>query len=43
MRVTLSDTNATGKVNVFTGICISRENFGIRSAFTLRNILDHIG
>ena len=43
MKVKLSDTNATGKSNTFTGICIQRQNAGIRSNFTLRNIVDNIG
>ncbi|XP_074596793.1 mitochondrial ribosomal protein L19 [Brevipalpus obovatus] len=43
LAVTVSDPNAVGKVSRFVGICILRENVGLRASFTLRNIVDREG
>lgn len=43
MAVTVSDPNAAGKLSKFVGICIMREEVGLRASFTLRNIIDREG
>ncbi|XP_059621411.1 large ribosomal subunit protein bL19m [Phlebotomus argentipes] len=43
MAVTSSDPHAAGKTSRFVGICIDRYFTGIRSAFILRNVIDHQG
>ncbi|XP_077301211.1 mitochondrial ribosomal protein L19 isoform X2 [Arctopsyche grandis] len=41
LAVKYSDRHAQGKTNRFVGICILRENCGLRAEFTLRNVIDH--
>ncbi|KAL7638721.1 UNVERIFIED_CONTAM: hypothetical protein RMT77_010254 [Armadillidium vulgare] len=43
MAVTVSDQNASGKLNRFVGICIQRDLTGLYSKFILRNVVDNIG
>ncbi|GAB0097968.1 39S ribosomal protein L19, mitochondrial [Sergentomyia squamirostris] len=43
MAVTTSDPHSTGKSNRFVGICIDRFYTGLRTAFILRNVIDHQG
>uniref|UniRef100_A0A2P2I584 Large ribosomal subunit protein bL19m n=2 Tax=Hirondellea gigas TaxID=1518452 RepID=A0A2P2I584_9CRUS len=43
MAVTINDPNATGRSSRFVGICIQRMNRGLKSNFTLRNVLDYQG
>jgi len=43
MAVTVSDPYAPGKVNRFVGICIHRDEYGLRHSFTLRNNVDGLG
>lgn len=43
LAVTISDPHAPGKISRFVGICISREGYGLRACFTLRNIVEHEG
>lgn len=43
LAVTVSDLYAPGKVNRFVGICIRRDNYGLRHTFTLRNTIDGLG
>lgn len=43
LSVTVSDPNAAGKVSKFVGICILREDVGLRATFTLRNNIDREG
>lgn len=43
MAVTTSDPHSEGKTNRFVGICIDRQNCGLRAKFVLRNVIDHIG
>ncbi|XP_064088805.1 large ribosomal subunit protein bL19m-like [Macrobrachium nipponense] len=43
MAVTVSDPNASGKLNRFVGICIQRGGTGLRAWFILRNVVDHQG
>lgn len=41
--MTVSDPYANGKVNRFVGICIHRDEYGLRHSFTLRNVIDGLG
>lgn len=41
--MTVSDPYAPGKTNRFVGICIHRDNYGLRHSFTLRNCVDGVG
>ncbi|XP_013788380.1 39S ribosomal protein L19, mitochondrial-like [Limulus polyphemus] len=43
MAVTVSDPCAPRKQNRFVGICIIREGHGLRSFFTLRNVVNNQG
>ncbi|XP_063697039.1 large ribosomal subunit protein bL19m [Culicoides brevitarsis] len=43
LAVTTSDPHAEGKTNRFVGICIDKERCGLRTEFTLRNVIDHQG
>ncbi|XP_021948611.1 39S ribosomal protein L19, mitochondrial isoform X2 [Folsomia candida] len=43
MSVTVSDVNAPGKTTTFVGICMQREFTGLKSNFTLRNVVDGMG
>nr|CAG4638780.1 EOG090X0F2L [Cyclestheria hislopi] len=43
MAVTVSDPNATNKLNRFVGICIQRGGTGLRAWFILRNVVDKQG
>ncbi|CAH1800016.1 unnamed protein product [Owenia fusiformis] len=43
MSVTVSDPHAPGKQNRFVGLCIQREETGLRARFTLRNVIDGQG
>lgn len=43
LAVTVSDPYAPGKVNRFVGICIHRDEYGLRHTFTLRNNIDGLG
>ncbi|KAJ8668321.1 hypothetical protein QAD02_009984 [Eretmocerus hayati] len=43
VAVTHSDPHAPGKTNRFLGICIRRHGAGLRNAFILRNVIDHLG
>jgi len=43
LSVTVSDRNAPGKLNTFVGICTERDGNGLRSTFTLRNVVDGHG
>ena len=43
MAVTVADPYAPGKANRFVGICIRRDNCGLRHTFTLRNTIDGLG
>jgi len=43
LAVTVSDPYAPGKVNRFVGICIHRDDYGLRHSFTLRNNVDGLG
>jgi large subunit ribosomal protein L19 len=43
MAVTVSDPYAPGKSNRFVGICIRRDDYGLRHNFTLRNTIDGLG
>lgn len=43
LAVTVSDPYAPGKTNRFVGICIHRDNYGLRHSFTLRNCVDGVG
>lgn len=43
LSVTVSDPNAPGKTNTFVGICTERDGNGMRSNFTLRNVVDGHG
>ena len=43
MAVTVSDPYSPGKVNRFVGICIRRDDYGLRHTFTLRNVVDGLG
>lgn len=43
LAITVSDPYAPGKVNRFVGICIHRDNYGLRHSFTLRNNVDGLG
>ncbi|VDP11863.1 unnamed protein product [Soboliphyme baturini] len=40
LRVTTSDPYAPRRVNTFVGICIQRDEVGLRHYFTLRNYID---
>lgn len=43
MAVTVSDEHATKCANRFVGICINRNDRGLRHHFTLRNVVDGYG
>ena len=43
MAVIVSDPYSPGKVKRFVGICIRRDGYGLRHAFTLRNVIDGQG
>ena len=43
LAVTVSDLYAPGKANRFVGICIRRDDYGLRHTFTLRNTIDGLG
>lgn len=43
LAVTYSEPHAPGKVNRFVGICMERQGAGLRSSFTLRNVVDSQG
>lgn len=43
LAVTVSDPYAPGKINRFVGICIHRDDYGLRHSFTLRNVVDGLG
>ncbi|CAF0786274.1 unnamed protein product [Brachionus calyciflorus] len=43
LAVTVSDPYAPGKTNRFVGICIRRDDYGLRHSFTLRNVVDGLG
>jgi len=43
LAVTTSDPHSQGKTSKFVGICIKREESGLRAEFTLRNVIDHQG
>lgn len=43
LAVTVSDPNAPGKTSKFVGLCISRDQQGLRHQFTLRNYIEHEG
>ncbi|VDN03251.1 unnamed protein product [Thelazia callipaeda] len=43
LAVTYSDKKLTGLKNRFLGICISRKLEGLKSQFTLRNVIEGIG
>jgi len=43
LAVTVSDPYAPGKVNRFVGICIHRDEYGLRHSFTMRNNIDGLG
>lgn len=43
LAVTVADKYAPNKKNRFVGICIERNNEGLWSNFTLRNVIDKTG
>lgn len=43
MAVVTSDVHAPNKTNRFVGICIDRFEYGLRSQFILRNVVDNMG
>lgn len=43
IAVTVSDPYSPTKNNKFIGLCIRRENYGLRHSFTLRNVIDGLG
>lgn len=43
MAVTTSDKHATNKSTRFVGICIWKYSVGLKSRFTLRNVVEHQG
>ncbi|KAF7993473.1 hypothetical protein HCN44_010068 [Aphidius gifuensis] len=43
VAVTYSEPHAPNKTNRFLGICIQRTGCGLRAAFVLRNVVDHMG
>ena len=43
LAVTVTDQYAPGKKNRFIGICILKEEHGLRAKFILRNIVDDLG
>jgi large subunit ribosomal protein L19 len=43
MAVTVSDPYSPGKVKRFVGICVRRDDYGLRHNFTLRNVVDGLG
>jgi large subunit ribosomal protein L19 len=43
MAVESADPYAPNKRNRFVGICIRREDYGLRHTFTLRNVIDETG
>ncbi|XP_043220421.1 39S ribosomal protein L19, mitochondrial-like [Amphibalanus amphitrite] len=43
LAVTVSDPQAPGKTSRFVGICILREDHGLRATMTLRNAIDQQG
>ncbi|CAD5111133.1 DgyrCDS471 [Dimorphilus gyrociliatus] len=43
LAITVSDPYAPGKYNRFVGICIAKNGNGLRTSFTLRNVVDNIG
>lgn len=43
MAVTQSDRYTPNRTNRFVGICIARDDTGLRHHFVLRNVIDGLG
>lgn len=43
LRVTLSNFHQPDKTSTFVGICIQREECGLKATFILRNVIDNLG
>ena len=43
MAISIYDPAAVGKIHRFVGICVRRDNYGLKHTFTLRNVIDGLG
>lgn len=43
LKITISDPHSQGKTNSFVGIVVQRENTGLFTNISLRNVIDHQG
>lgn len=43
LRVVLSNVHQPDKTSSFVGICIQREECGLKAQFILRNVVDNLG